>query len=61
MKPFSLPKKDIRMPELIKATNRKTLALWAIDCLERFMPYLEKKYPNEERPRTAINILKKMA
>ena len=58
MKPFPLPKKDIRMKELIETIEHKTLALWSIDCLERFMPYLESKYPNEERPRTAINILK---
>ena len=58
MKQFPLPKKDIRMKELIATTEHKTLAIWAIDCLERFMPYLENNYPNEERPRTAINILK---
>jgi len=58
MKPFPLPKKDIRMIELIETIDHKILATWSIDCLERFMPYLESKYPNEERPRKAINILK---
>lgn len=58
MKAFPLPKKDIRIKELIEIMEQKTLAIWAIDCLERFMPYLELNYPNEERPRTAINILK---
>lgn len=57
MKPLSLPKKDMRMAELIETTAPKTLAVWAIDCLERFMPYLESKYPDEQRPRMAINIL----
>lgn len=47
------------MQELIETTEHKLLAIWAIDCLERFMPYLESRYPNEERPRNAINVLKK--
>jgi len=59
MKKLSLPKKNFRMKELIETTEHKVLAIWAIDCLERFMPYLENNYPNENRPRTAINILKK--
>ena len=58
MKPFPLPKKDIRMKELIENTDHKVLAIWAIDCLERFLPYLDEKYPSEERPRTAVRILK---
>lgn len=59
MKPFPLPKKDIRMKELIETTDQKLLAIWAIECLERFMPLIDNKYSDEERPRTAINVLKK--
>jgi len=58
MKQLPLPKKNPIIAELIETTNHKTLAQWAIDCVERFIPYLDEKYPNEERPRKAIKILK---
>jgi hypothetical protein len=32
----------------------------AIDCVKRFIPLFEKKYPSEKRPRDAINMLKKL-
>ena len=50
---------DPRLVEMINQTDQKTLAIWAIDCVERFMPLFENKYPEEVRPRTAINVLKK--
>ncbi len=34
--------------------NQKVLALWAADCAEHVLPYFEKKYPRDERPRKAI-------
>ena len=34
--------------------EQKILALWAADCAERVLPYFEKKYPEDERPRKAI-------
>jgi len=45
------------MLELIKNTDHKTLALWAIDCAERVQPYFEEKYPQDHRPRKAIETL----
>ena len=57
-KKFSLVRKDPEMIELIKKTDKKTLALWAIECAERVMPYFEKIYPQDHRPRQAINTLK---
>ena len=39
-------------------TNRKTLAVWAIDCVERVLPYFEEKYPEDHRPRNAITTLR---
>jgi hypothetical protein len=30
------------------------LAIWATDCAERVLPYFEKKYPKDNRPRKAI-------
>jgi len=52
-------KHDPRLVELIKVTDQKILATWAIDCVERYMYLLEDKYPNENRPRNALNILHK--
>lgn len=55
---FSMTRKDEDMLELVKKTDHKTLALWAIDCAERVMPYFEEAYPEDRRPRQAIETLK---
>lgn len=52
-------KHDPRLVELIKVTDQKILATWAIDCVEKYMYLLEDQYPNENRPRNALNILHK--
>ena len=31
-----------------------SLALWAADCAERVLPFFEKAYPKDDRPRKAI-------
>jgi len=49
--------KDERIVELIRKTDKKTLAIWAIDCAERVLPYFEEKYPEDPRPRNAIATL----
>lgn len=51
---FSLTRKDEAMIELIKKTDHKILAVWAIDCAKRVLPYFEEKYPKDHRPRNAI-------
>jgi hypothetical protein len=43
------------MVELVRKTNQKTLAVWAIDCVERVLPCFEEKYPEDPRPRNAID------
>ncbi|MFX0167806.1 MAG: putative immunity protein [Candidatus Hodarchaeota archaeon] len=57
---FSLThyRKDERIVELVKKTNHKTLAAWAIDCAVRVLPYFEEQYPEDQRPRKAIETLK---
>lgn len=55
---FSITHEDEEMLALVGKTDQKTLALWAIDCAERVMPYFEEKYPEDHRPRQAINTLK---
>lgn len=49
--------KDLATVELIQKTNHKILAIWAIDCTERVMPFFEKKYLNDGRPRSALKTL----
>jgi hypothetical protein len=49
--------KDEKIVELVKKTDKKILAIWAIDCAERVLPYFEKKYPEDKRPRKAIETL----
>lgn len=54
---FSLAQKDEATLDLIKGMDHKTLAVWAIDCAERVLPYFEEKYPDDHRPRQAIEAL----
>ena len=55
---FSLTRKDEPMLELVRKTDHKTLAIWAIDCVERVLPYFEEQYPDDPRPRNAIQTLR---
>ena len=34
--------------------DHRSLALWAADYAERVLPYFEEKYPNDDRPRKAV-------
>ena len=54
---FSLTRKDEEMLELVNKTDQKTLAIWAIDCAGRVMPSFEEKYPQDHRPRHALETL----
>jgi hypothetical protein len=36
-------------------SDHKILALWAADCAEHVLPCFEAKYPNDDRPRKAID------
>jgi len=40
--------------EIMSTTDQKTLALWAADCAEHVLPYFEEHYPDDHRPRSAI-------
>jgi hypothetical protein len=55
---FSITRKDEEMVELVSKTDNQTLAIWAIDCAERVMPYFEEKCPQDHRPRQALETLK---
>lgn len=54
---FSLARKDEEILDLVSKTDKKTLAVWAIDCAERVMPFFEERYPKDKRPRKAIETL----
>jgi hypothetical protein len=54
---FSLARQDEPMAALVRKSDHKTLALWAIDCAERVLPYFEANYPADPRPRQAIAAL----
>jgi hypothetical protein len=56
---FSLNNKDEAVAELVGKADHKTLAVWAIDCAERVLPHFEEKYPEDKRPRKAIEALQK--
>ena len=45
---------DKSIAELASRTNHRRLAVWAADCAERVLPYLEERYPEDNRPRKAI-------
>jgi hypothetical protein len=34
--------------------DHRSLVLWAVDCAERVLPYFEEKYPEDDRPRRAL-------
>lgn len=46
------------LTHLINAQNHQTMVLWAFDFAEESVKKLEEKYPNELRPRKALEITK---
>jgi len=34
--------------------DQRLMATWAVDCAERVLPFFEKAYPNDDRPRKAL-------
>jgi hypothetical protein len=49
---------DTSIEELASRTDHRTLAIWAADCAERVLPYFEGSYPEDNRPREAIEALR---
>jgi len=54
---FSLKQHKEEFVALVEKTDHKTLAIWAVDCAERVLPYFEEKYPEDHRPRNALETL----
>lgn len=57
-KTFSLAHIDESLVELVRQTDQRALAVWAIDCTERVLPYFEDTYPDDPRPRQALDTLR---
>jgi hypothetical protein len=50
----SIAHKDEKLVDLVNKTDQKILAIWAADCAEHVLTRFEKKYPEDDRPRKAI-------
>ncbi len=50
--------KDAETVALLREFDQKALGRWAIDCAERAMPYFEAQYPDDRRPRIALETLR---
>jgi hypothetical protein len=47
-------KMDGLIGELVKKSDHKILVIWATDCADRVLHHFEKNYPEDIRPREAI-------
>ena len=43
-----------RVTKKLNTWNERTARLFAVDCAERVLPLFEKRHPNDDRPRKAI-------
>ena len=46
---------------LIELQNHRTLVMWAFDCAQEPLSFFEEKYPNNPRPRKALELCKAWA
>jgi hypothetical protein len=42
--------------KLIQLQNHRTLVMWALDCANLTLEQFESKYPDEQRPRTCLEL-----
>jgi polygalacturonase len=54
---FSLAQQKAEFLPLVEKTAHKTLAVWAIECAQRVLPYFEETHPDDARPRRALETL----
>lgn len=48
---------DPRLVPLLEQASHHTLGLWAGQCAERVLPFFEQAFPQDTRPRDALNAL----
>ena len=54
---FSLSHEVGSYSAIVEQTDHKVLAAWAMACAERVMPYFEAAFPDDQRPRRALETL----
>lgn len=54
---FLLNQKDPSLQELVEKTNKLNLAIWALACAARILPYFESQFPEDPRPGQALAAL----
>ena len=54
---FSLSHEVESYSAIVEQTDHKVLAAWAIACAERVMPCFEAAFPDDSRPRRALETL----
>ena len=47
-----------RIDHRVFQPDKKVLAVWAAECAERVLPYFAERYPGDDRPRKAIEVLR---
>ena len=56
---FSLADIDNSIIDLVDRATHKTLAIWAIDCVERILHFYEEAFQDDQRPQKAIEELRR--
>ena len=54
---FSLATPDVELETLVEQASHRALAIWARDCALRVLPLFEAQFPNDSRPRQALDTL----
>jgi hypothetical protein len=54
---FKLTQRDETLEALVAQTDHRTLGVWAKACAERVLPYFEQAFPEDARPRQALETL----
>jgi len=58
---MAVTSKDEIIAELVSKSDHRVLAIWAADCAERVLHHFEGKYPQDTRPREAIEACREWA
>jgi len=56
---FTLTQHKSFFLQIAGETDQRTLAVWAIECAGRVLPYFEEAYPDDRRPREALETLQR--
>src|SRR4029077_19765952 len=58
---FKISRKNLdrSITELVRMADHKTLATWALDCAAHVLPYFENEYPEDDRPRSSIEAVRR--